>query len=413
MKPILEVQHISKEFLIGGEQEPYKSLRDVISNPFKKLVQPPKQVFRALKDVSFNVMPGDSIGIIGRNGAGKSTLLKILSSITPPTSGRIISRGRIASLLEVGTGFHPELTGRENVYMNGSILGMRRHEINKHFDDIVEFSGVAQFLDTPLKRYSSGMQLRLAFAVAAHLEPEILVIDEVLAVGDAEFQKKCLGKMDEVSKSGRTVLFVSHNMTAVQTLCPKSLMLVNGTTSGVRATSEIINEYYALSVNSKKRDDDDLRSNKRAGLISARIVNDTGVNVPRVFTYEDFYLEVNWFNNTCEKLNIALELHNYSGRAIMFSADVNEDWDGTKKGKGKEYISRVKLPANWLRGDEYFIRPCLLTSDPDELIDIMVDGVHISVIDAADNKTLARGNFKEKFEPFTHLTKLEWTSKEL
>jgi len=392
MKPILEVQHISKEFLIGGEQEPYKSLRDVISNPFKKLVQPPKQVFRALKDVSFNVMPGDSIGIIGRNGAGKSTLLKILSSITPPTSGRIISRGRIASLLEVGTGFHPELTGRENVYMNGSILGMRRHEINKHFDDIVEFSGVAQFLDTPLKRYSSGMQLRLAFAVAAHLEPEILVIDEVLAVGDAEFQKKCLGKMDEVSKSGRTVLFVSHNMTAFQTLCPKSLMLVNGTTNGVRATSEIINEYYALSVNSKKGDDDVLRSSKRAGIISARIVNDTGENVPRVFTYEDFYLEVKWFNNTCEKLNIALELHNYSGRAIMFSADVNEDWDGTKKGKGKE---------------------CLLTSDPDELIDIMVDGVHISVIDAADNKTLARGNFKEKFEPFTHLTKLEWTSQEL
>jgi lipopolysaccharide transport system ATP-binding protein len=245
MKPILEVQHIGKKFFIGGQQEPYLSLRDVLSNPFKKFKQPKQESFLALDDINFDVMPGQSIGIIGRNGAGKSTLLKILSKITPPSSGKIICRGRIASLLEVGTGFHPELTGRENIYMNGSILGMRKAEINKHFDAIVEFSGVAQFLDTPLKRYSSGMQLRLAFAVAAHLEPEILVIDEVLAVGDAEFQKKCLGKMNEVSKSGRTVIFVSHDMGAVQTLCSNSILLNKGKILETGKTEDIIGTYLS------------------------------------------------------------------------------------------------------------------------------------------------------------------------
>jgi lipopolysaccharide transport system ATP-binding protein len=243
MKPILEVQNLSKEFLIGGEMEPYVSLRDIITNPLKKLRQPAKQKFLALEDVSFNVMPGESVAIVGRNGAGKSTLLKILSGITPPTTGRIICRGRIASLLEVGTGFHMELTGRENIYMNGSILGMRKHEIKKHFDAIVEFSGVEKFLDTPLKRYSSGMQLRLAFAVAAHLEPEILVIDEVLAVGDAEFQKKCLGKMDEVSKSGRTVLFVSHNMPAVQQLCTRGVFLDKGRVKQTGSIDDTVSLY--------------------------------------------------------------------------------------------------------------------------------------------------------------------------
>jgi lipopolysaccharide transport system ATP-binding protein len=243
MKPILEARHIVKEFSIGGLQEPYLSLRDIISNPLRKFRQPPKKKFRALDDVNFEVMPGESIGIIGRNGAGKSTLLKILSNITPPTSGKIVSRGRVASLLEVGTGFHPELTGKENIYMNGSILGMRKVEIDKHFDEIVDFSGVEKFLETPLKRYSSGMQLRLAFAVAAHLEPEILVIDEVLAVGDAEFQKKCLGKMNEVSRSGRTILFVSHDLSAVSTLTSKCIFLESGVIRCFDKTNVAISQY--------------------------------------------------------------------------------------------------------------------------------------------------------------------------
>lgn len=229
MKPIIEVRDISKKFFIDHERPAYLSLRDRIASAFEPSTK--QEEFWALKDVSFDVMPGDSIGIIGKNGAGKSTLLKVLSRITPPTDGTITIRGRIASLLEVGTGFHQELTGRENIFMNGSILGMKRQEIKQRFDEMVDFSGVEKFLDTPLKNYSSGMQLRLAFAVAAHLDPEILIIDEVLAVGDAEFQKKCLGKMEDVSKSGRTILFVSHDLNYVSSLCKNVIVLKNGSIS--------------------------------------------------------------------------------------------------------------------------------------------------------------------------------------
>ena len=227
MKPILEIQNIGKKYRIQHMTGGYLSLRERVLSALK-FERAEVEDFWALEDVSLQVQPGESIGIIGRNGAGKSTLLKILSRITPPTTGKIISRGRIASLLEVGTGFHPELTGRENIFFNGSLLGMKRREIEAQFDAIVDFSGVEKFLDTPLKHYSSGMQLRLAFAVAAFLEPEILIIDEVLAVGDAEFQKKCLGKMENVSKSGRTILFVSHNMGAVRNLCSKCVLIDQG-----------------------------------------------------------------------------------------------------------------------------------------------------------------------------------------
>ncbi len=243
-KPILSIQNISKQFTIGNNQEPYLSLRDSINKLF--VTKKNSNTFWALQDISFDVMQGESIGIIGKNGAGKSTLLKILSKITPPSSGKIISRGRIASLLEVGTGFHPELSGRENVFMNGSILGMRKQEIEKNFDAIVDFSGVSKFIDTPLKHYSSGMQLRLAFAVAAFLENEILIIDEVLAVGDAEFQQKCMGKMSDISSSGRTVLFVSHNMAAVKRLCNKAVMLNKGKLQEI-GTVDHVAQLYANS----------------------------------------------------------------------------------------------------------------------------------------------------------------------
>lgn len=244
MKPILEVHAVSKKFNILHQGQSYLSLRDRIVGLTKlKFSNTNKEIFWALRDVSFNVMPGESIGIVGKNGAGKSTLLKILSKITPPTQGKVICRGRIASLLEVGTGFHPELTGRENVYLNGSILGMRKKEIDAHFDEIIDFAGTELFLDTPLKHYSSGMQLRLAFAVAAYLEPEILVIDEVLAVGDAEFQRKCLKKMEDVSKSGRTILFVSHNMSAVESLCSKSILLKNGELNFAGPSADVIQKY--------------------------------------------------------------------------------------------------------------------------------------------------------------------------
>jgi len=236
---VIRVENLSKKYIIGHQkQERYVSLRDVIADKVKsfgglfsrngKDEDPTHEDFWALKDVSFEIKQGDRVGIIGRNGAGKSTLLKILSRITEPTSGKISIKGRVASLLEVGTGFHPELTGRENVYLNGAILGMDRSDIKRKFDEIVAFAEVEKFLDTPVKRYSSGMYVRLAFAVAAHLEPEILIVDEVLAVGDAQFQKKCLGKMEDVGKEGRTVIFVSHNMTAIQVLCNQAIHLRYG-----------------------------------------------------------------------------------------------------------------------------------------------------------------------------------------
>lgn len=251
MKPILEVQGVAKKFRIRHETQPYLSLRESLGGLFlRKRVS--KEDFLALHDISFSMMPGDSLGIIGRNGAGKSTLLKILSKITPPTAGRVVGRGRIASLLEVGTGFHPELTGRENVYLNGSILGMRKREIDRQFDAIVDFAGTEKFLDTSLKHYSSGMQLRLAFAVAAFLEPEILLIDEVLAVGDAEFQRKCLGKMEDVSRSGRTVLFVSHNMAAVEGLCQNAILLDNGQIEDRGPSRKVIHNYLSRRADSPR-----------------------------------------------------------------------------------------------------------------------------------------------------------------
>lgn len=250
MKPILEIKGVSKRFLIHHQRLPYLTFRETFVGMFR--AQEKKEAFWALNDISFDVMPGDAIGIVGRNGAGKSTLLKILSRITPPTRGRIICRGRMASLLEVGTGFHQELTGRENIYMNGSILGMRRTEINARFDEIVDFSGVEKFLDTPLKYYSSGMQLRLAFAVAAHLEPEILIVDEVLAVGDHEFQKKCLRKMSDATGQGRTVLFVSHNLPSLKSICRTGALLRDGALVSTGSIKDVVDTYLAFNQNDER-----------------------------------------------------------------------------------------------------------------------------------------------------------------
>lgn len=254
--PIIEVKNLGKRYTIDHERGRYVALRDIFTSIMRKpfvfiktkakraVGLEKKEEFWAVRGIDFSVQKGEVIGIIGRNGAGKSTLLKILSQITPPTEGEITLRGRVGSLLEVGTGFHPELTGRENIFLNGAILGMKRAEIAKKFDAIVEFAGVGKFIDTPVKRYSSGMYVRLAFSVAAHMEPDILIVDEVLAVGDAEFQKKCLGKMEEVTRAeGRTILFVSHNMAAVQMLCKKTVWLENGTVKRIGDTKEIIDAY--------------------------------------------------------------------------------------------------------------------------------------------------------------------------
>jgi len=256
MQPIIEIKNLGKKYNLMHQRGGYVALRDVltnvIKNPFRFLKSKAKQVvgldakeeFWALKDINFSIMPGEVIGIIGHNGACKSTLLKILSQITPPTTGEIKINGSLGSLLEVGTGFHPELTGRENIILNGAILGMSRKEIEKKFDQIIEFAGIEKFLDTPVKYYSSGMYVRLAFSVAAHLEPDILLVDEVLAVGDAKFQKKCLGKMEEVTqKEGRTILFVSHNLGAIQRLCKKTILLEQGSIKKIDDTTKVIDEY--------------------------------------------------------------------------------------------------------------------------------------------------------------------------
>src|ERR1700712_4986086 len=259
MLPVIQVENLSKAYQIGefgtgtishdirrwylrmrGKEDPYMKIGEVND----RTVKAEGNIVWSLKDINFEVGQGEAIGIIGRNGAGKSTLLKILSRITTPTTGSVKVKGRIASLLEVGTGFHPELSGRENIFLNGAILGMRKEEIKRKFDEIVDFSGVERYIDTPVKRYSSGMYVRLAFAVAAHLESEIMIVDEVLAVGDAEFQKKCLGKMGDISKGeGRTVLFVSHNMGAVKKLCNKGMLLNNGTLSASGSINKITNLY--------------------------------------------------------------------------------------------------------------------------------------------------------------------------
>ncbi|MDD5596854.1 MAG: ABC transporter ATP-binding protein [Victivallaceae bacterium] len=269
---IIKVENLSKKYIIGHDKAAdkayhYYSLRESLMHHTRGIYQRLRhpltpnrentelEEFWALKDINFEIEQGDRVGIIGRNGAGKSTLLKILSRITEPTSGKITMKGRVASLLEVGTGFHPELSGRENIYLNGAVLGMTRVEIKKKFDEIVAFAEIEKFLDTPVKRYSSGMYVRLAFAVAAHLEPEILLVDEVLAVGDAEFQKKCLGKMEDVSKEGRTVLFVSHNMAAINKLCMKTILLNYG---AIRHIGDSVSTYEIYN-----RDNKDEQTNEK------------------------------------------------------------------------------------------------------------------------------------------------------
>ncbi len=257
----VRAEGLSKVYKIDHLAERYTALRDVISRRVRGIlrpripVQPPHEDFWALRDVSFDLARGDRLGIIGRNGAGKTTLLKLLSRITKPTEGRVRLRGRVVSLLEVGTGFHPELTGRENIFLNGAILGMSREEIRGKFDEIVAFAEVERFLDTPVKRYSSGMYVRLAFSVAAHLEPEILLVDEVLAVGDAAFQKKCLGKMGEVGRSGRTLIFISHNMSFIQRICNRGLLLDKGRIEAQGSVEDVVHQYLARQEREQSRVD--------------------------------------------------------------------------------------------------------------------------------------------------------------
>jgi lipopolysaccharide transport system ATP-binding protein len=321
----ITINNISKRYRLGGAQQRSDTLRDalvgLLRNPFA--ATPASQEFWALRDVSFDVQPGEAIALVGRNGAGKSTLLKVLSRITEPTSGTADLQGRVGSLLEVGTGFHPELTGRENIYLNGAILGMQRVEIARKFDEIVAFAEIEKFLDTPVKRYSSGMYVRLAFAVAAHLEPEILLVDEVLAVGDASFQKKCLGKMSDVAHSGgRTVVFVSHNMTAVQALCDRAVWLDQGKVREIGSAAHVVQNYLQTAANATAQQTwPDLHSapgNDKARLRSVSVRPTSGVRLDQVTVETDLDLTFAFWNyQPNAELNFSIFLHNLEDICIF------------------------------------------------------------------------------------------------
>lgn len=351
--PIIKVENLSKHFVISHEEkESYVSLRDSIARGTKRLFslasskrnKHPRRVkeeFWALKDISFDIQQGDRIGIIGRNGAGKSTLLKILSRITEPTHGRITIRGKIASLLEVGTGFHPELTGRENIFLNGAILGMNRAEIRSKFDEIVAFAEVEKFLDTPVKRYSSGMYVRLAFSVAAHLEPEILIVDEVLAVGDYQFQKKCLGKMEDVSKSGgRTVLFVSHNMDAVSNLCNVGLLLENGQLLLKDNISMIVNKYRQELPNSTNSTWKNCSFGERElpSIVEGRLMVEGKQPLLKLKVFFSIYSP-----SPSKDAFIAFDLHNSAGLTIMQAIPSINPFLKFNTGSTNEYAAEIDL----------------------------------------------------------------------
>lgn len=342
MNNAIIIENIAKKYLINHhDRVPYLALRDMIADGAHALS---KRIFShhsnpslssceefwALRDVSFDVKQGERVGIIGRNGAGKSTLLKILSRITDPTAGRVRIRGRVASLLEVGTGFHPELTGRENIFLNGAILGMSRVEIKKKFNEIVDFAEIEKFLDTPVKRYSSGMYVRLAFAVAAHLEPEILIVDEVLAVGDAHFQKKCLGKMEQVGKEGRTVLFVSHNMGIVQELCGRGILLDAGNMVYSGAISETVSRYLAHGAAPSEfevvlTDHANRLASMKKYLKKIVIKNDLGLPVRTFRQLDSIFIELEY--DTQEAVNL-------SGAGFIISSQ-----EGIRVGGGNTYMS--------------------------------------------------------------------------
>lgn len=432
MLPVIQVEDLSKAYQIGefstgtlshdirrwylrmrGKEDPY--LR--IGETNDRTVKGESNIVWSLKDLNFEIEQGDAIGIIGRNGAGKSTLLKILSRVTVPTSGTIKVKGRIASLLEVGTGFHPELTGRENIFLNGAILGMRKQEIKKKFDEIVDFSGVERYIDTPVKRYSSGMYVRLAFAVAAHLESEILIVDEVLAVGDLEFQKKCLGKMGEVSKGeGRTVLFVSHNLAAVSTLCNKGILLSMGQLLQKGNTKQIMETYIKIGQEERaevfEKDIIFVRKCSVANFISIRLClgGQTTTNIP---IDEDIHIELE-YNVLKDGVKVYPSIHLLDKHETCILATINAHSANTivdpyfdqplMKGK---YKSVCKIPKNFLNTEKYFISAFLVPEDVTDM-EIAPNVLGFTVHETGSMRKEYIGSWIGTIRP-----KMEWNTKYL
>ncbi|MDQ6654144.1 MAG: ABC transporter ATP-binding protein [Acidobacteriota bacterium] len=403
MSPVIRVEHLSKKYRIGASQAPYATLRETLVGAVRAPLaglrravanEPPE--FWAVKDVSFEVNAGDAIGIIGRNGAGKSTLLKLLARITDPTAGRIELYGRTASLLEVGTGFHPELTGRENILLNGAILGMRREEIKRKFDEIVAFAEVEKFIDTPVKHYSSGMYLRLAFAVAAHLEPEILLVDEVLAVGDARFQRKCLDKMQEVGQQGRTVLFVSHNMPAVTRLCERTILLGEGQVICDGPSHNVVGVYLNSGLGTTAcREWPDISKapgNDIVRLRGVRVHSDSGETSGAIDIRNPVGIDMDFeVLRSGTVLVPNFHFYNEEGVYVFIAHDCDPMWRHRPRPAGK-YTSTAWVPGNLLAEGSLIVGAAVSTHNPLTLHFYERDAVAFQVIDGVEGDS-ARGDY--------------------
>ena len=400
-------ESLSKQYRIGGT-EVYKALRDTVAEAFSLPLQKLRGIFRgnngqteentiwALRDVGFSIRHGEAIGIIGRNGAGKSTLLKILSRITEPTAGFVDIHGRTGSLLEVGTGFHAELTGRENIYFNGSLLGMKTSEIRRKFDEIVDFSGIDKFIDTPAKHYSSGMYMRLAFAVAAHLEPEILIVDEVLAVGDASFQRKCLNKMQQVGDEGRTVLFVSHNMPAITRLCRRAILLDEGKVVQDGLSQEVVRRYLqsdnGTSAFRSWPDPSKAPGNDIVRLNSVRVTTDEGATAADIDIRRPFGIEMEYIVHKPGYVLVPIyNLFNQEGVLLFQTSDQNPVWRHSARHPGR-YKSTVRIPGNFLAEGTVIVSAAIGTMDSFVLHVHERDAVAFQVVDSMEGNS-ARGDY--------------------
>jgi lipopolysaccharide transport system ATP-binding protein len=409
-------EKLSKLYTMGARLKPYRTLRDQISESFSGLFRDrdrsESKEFWALRDVSFEIKRGEVVGIIGRNGAGKSTLLKILSRITGPTEGRAEIYGRVGSLLEVGTGFHPELTGRENIYLNGVILGMRKAEVAHCFDEIVAFAEVEKFIDTPIKHYSSGMYLRLAFAVAAHLETEILIVDEVLAVGDPAFQQKCINKMEDVSKQGRTILFVSHNMQAITRLCRRAILLEGGKLRKDGPAQDVVSAYlnseFGVGSSREWRDTAMAPGNDVVRLCAVRVRSESGeasdvidIRKPVAIVMEYEVLK------SGHVLVPQFSFENESTVRVFVTFDSDPDWRRRPRGMGR-YASTVWIPGNFLAEGMLFVRAGIFTLEPYRAHLLENNVAAFQVVDSLDGDS-ARGDYIGQL-PGVVRPLLKWTT---
>jgi lipopolysaccharide transport system ATP-binding protein len=400
MKPIIKVENLAKRYVLGRQQVAYDTLREMLVSKVRAGFKSSGgngdagKEFWALRDVEFDIYPGEIVGIIGRNGAGKSTLLKILSRITEPTSGRVELYGRVGSLLEVGTGFHPELSGRENIFLNGTILGMTRREITRKFGEIVAFAEVEKFLDTPVKRYSSGMYVRLAFAVAAHLDPEILLVDEVLAVGDTRFQRKCLDKMQDVGQQGRTVVFVSHNMPAITRLCPRTILIDGGRVVADGPSHEVVGTYLGAGEGaSAKRewpDVDKAPGNNIVRLLATRIMTTDGRNVPALDIREPVGLEMEFEVMQSGHILVPIfHLFNEEGVFVFATFDSDPAWITETRPVGR-FVSTAWVPGNFLSEGTLIVAAAISTLTPTVVHVYERDVLAFQVVDTLDGNSARR-----------------------